>query len=81
MSAEAYDGRGGRSPRWWPSRYGAGDERGAQNELGSEGTLRALAIPREGRTIPLAQPLRTEVAQTPPRVAHQVTLAHLAVHG
>jgi kynurenine formamidase len=81
MSAEAYDGRGGRSPQWWPSRYGAGDERGAQNELGAEGTLRALAIPREGRTIALAQPLRTEVAQTPPRVAHQVTLAHLAVHG
>jgi kynurenine formamidase len=83
MSTEAqvYDGNGARSPQWWPSRYGPEDERGAQNELLAEGTLRALALPREGRAIPLAQPLRTEVAQTPPRVAHQVTLAHLAVHG
>ncbi len=59
---------------------GGGRARRAER-AGSEGTLRALAIPREGRTIALAQPLRTEVAQTPPRVAHQVTLAHLAVHG
>lgn len=81
MSAEAYDGNGARSPRWWPSRYGPDDERGAQNELGGDVALRALRLPREGRAIALAQPLRTEVAQPSPRVAHQVTLAHLAAHG
>jgi kynurenine formamidase len=81
MSADGYDGTGARSPQWWPSRYGAEDERGAQNELGGDVAMRALRLPREGRAVPLAQPLRTEVAQTPPRIAHAVTLAHLAVHG
>ena len=36
-----YDGTGPRSPQWWPSRYGAGDEKGAANELTPERTLAA----------------------------------------
>lgn len=82
MSASgAYDGRGSRSPQWWPSRYGAQDELGAQNELSPERTLEALRLPVEGRVLALAQTLRIDTPQTPPRVAHQVTLGHWALPG
>jgi kynurenine formamidase len=76
-----YDQTGSRSPKWWPSRYGEGDELGAQNELTAERTLAALKLPTEGRMIELAQTLHLNTPQTPPRVAHQVTLSHWSTEG
>jgi kynurenine formamidase len=72
----AYDGNGPSSPEWWPSRYGAGDEVGAGNELTPERTLAALRIPREGRIIELAQLLEPGIPAYPPRRWHQLLLAH-----
>ncbi len=46
-----------RRPAAW-GRWGADDERGALNRLGPTATLRGLASVREGRSIPLAVPLR-----------------------
>ena len=62
--------------RWWPSRYGAQDRLGASNELTSAGTLAALALPRSGRVIELAQLVTNDVPVIPPRVHAQVILAH-----
>jgi kynurenine formamidase len=75
----AYDGTGGASPRWWPSRYGADDQRGAGNELTPDRVLRALRIPRQGRTIELAQMLEPGIPAYPPRGWHQLILAHGAL--
>ncbi len=55
LGPNKYDGNGSRSPQWWPSRYGSGDEAGAGNQLTPERTLAALQIPKEGRVIRLAQ--------------------------
>ena len=74
--AERYDGHGGDSPQWWPSRYGADDERGSGNELNPELTLAALQIPKEGRTIELAQTLFEGAAAIPPRTWKQLIAAH-----
>lgn len=74
--SHAYDGRGGDSPQWWPSRYGPDDELGAGNELTAERTLAALQIPREGRKIELAQLLEEGVPAFPPRTWKQLVLAH-----
>ncbi|MFT3866647.1 MAG: cyclase family protein [Solirubrobacterales bacterium] len=77
--AEPYDGRGARSPRWWPSRYGVGDEIGAANELTPERTLAALALPRSGEIIELAQVLTRGTPTWPPRDFHQLIVAHQAL--
>jgi kynurenine formamidase len=73
---QAYDGRGGDSPQWWPSRYGPDDELGAGNELTPERTLAALQIPKEGRKIELAQLLEEGAPAFPPRTWKQLILAH-----
>jgi kynurenine formamidase len=78
-TGHVYDGRGGSSPQWWPSRYGPDDELGAGNELTPERTLDALKIPREGRTIELAQLLDEGVPAFPPRSWKQIVLAHGAL--
>lgn len=57
----AYDGRGSRSPQWWPSRYGAHDEAGALNEVTPERTMAALALPRTGQVIELAPVLESDM--------------------
>jgi kynurenine formamidase len=77
--SQGYNGRGSASPQWWPSRYGAGDELGAGNELTPERTLAALRIPREGRTIELAQLLEEDVPAFPPRTWKQLILGHGAL--
>lgn len=78
-TAQGYDGRGGNSPQWWPSRYGPDDELGAGNELTPERTMAALKIPREGRKIELAQLLEEGVPAFPPRTWKQLVLAHGAL--
>jgi kynurenine formamidase len=70
-----YDGRGARSAPWWPSRYGAGDERGALNELTAEGVLGALRLPTEGRVIELAPLLEPDMPGPIGREWRQIVLA------
>lgn len=74
--AESYDGHGGDSPQWWPSRYGADDELGSGNELTPDRTMAALQIPQEGRTIGLAQTLFEGAAAIAPRTWKQLVAAH-----
>jgi len=72
-----YDGRGSRSPQWWPSRYGPEDQRGAANELSADVVLDALALPSKGRIIDLAQVLDPRSPfGTPPRSFRMMVLAH-----
>jgi kynurenine formamidase len=75
-TGHTYDGNGGDSPQWWPSRYGPDDELGAGNELTEDRTLEALRLPRTGRKIELAQLLDEDVPAFPPRYWKQVVLAH-----
>lgn len=79
--AQAYDGNGGNSPQWWPSRYGVDDLIGAANELTPERTLAALKIPGNGHRIELAQLLTENVPAFPPRSWRQFILAHGALEG
>jgi kynurenine formamidase len=74
-----YNGRGGDSPQWWPSRYGPDDVIGAGNELTPERTLAALRIPQEGRVIELASTLFEGAPAFPPRDWRQLILAHGAL--
>jgi kynurenine formamidase len=71
-----YDATGGKSPQWWPSRYGAGDELGAGHELTPERAMAALRIPKRGEIIELAQLLEPGIPAYPPRAWHQLVLAH-----
>jgi kynurenine formamidase len=71
-----YDGRGRTDPPWWPSRYGEMDRLGSGNELTPERTLRALRIPREGRTLNLAQTVERGVPAVYPREWRQLILTH-----
>jgi kynurenine formamidase len=61
---------------WWPSAYGAQDRIGAGNELTPEATLAALRLPVSGRVLELAQLTTADVPVVPPRIHHQVILAH-----
>ena len=84
MAAEGgrgYDGSGGSSGAWWPSRYGAGDVLGAGNELTPERSLAALGLPRLGRVLELAQVLEPGVPAYPPRMFFQLVLGHGALEG
>lgn len=76
VASAPYSGMGRRSGQWWPSRYGAGDELGGGNELTEERTLAALALPRRGRVIELAQTLTGRSPILAPRVFHHLVLAH-----
>ena len=79
-STGKYDGTGSASPQWWPSRYGADDERGAANELADEVVLAALGLPKRGKVIDLAQVLDSaSPLGTPPRSFNMLVLAHGAL--
>lgn len=75
----AYDGTGRRSPQWWPSRYGATDERGALAEVTAERTLAALALPSTGRIIELAPLLERDMPGPIGREWRQVVLSDRAL--
>lgn len=70
-----YDGRGSRSPQWWPSRYGADDESGSLNEITPERTLAALGLPRTGEIIELAPVLEADMPGPAGRDWRQIILA------
>jgi kynurenine formamidase len=76
MTHAGYDGRGGASPRWWPSRHGPEDQLGSGNELTPERTLEALRLPTAGRAIELGQVLEPGIPTFPPRSFNQLILAH-----
>jgi len=71
----SYDGRGSQSPQWWPSRYGAGDEAGALNEVTPERTLAAVGLVRTGQVIELAPILEPDMPGPANRDWRQVILA------
>lgn len=75
----AYDGEGARSPRWWPSRFGPDDERGALNELSEAGVLAALRLPVAGDVISLAPLLERDMPSPIGREWRQVVLADRAL--
>jgi kynurenine formamidase len=53
--------------QWWPSRYGAGDEAGALNEIKADGIVRAARLVRQGRVFDLAHVLDAAVPAFPGR--------------
>jgi len=46
---------------WFPSEWGADDQRGAANRITPERTLAALLLPKSGRIYPLSQPFRADM--------------------
>jgi kynurenine formamidase len=56
--------------RWWPSRWGPGDERGAANHMGSRATLAAAGLIREGRVFELGRVHERAMPNFPHRSFH-----------
>lgn len=81
-----YNGRGAKSPQWWPSRYGPDDAIGVGNEHSAERTLEAVRLVREGRVVELSRTLERGIPIWPPpgvlpdfegaRPFHQTIVAH-----
>jgi kynurenine formamidase len=71
-------GPGARTAGWFPSRYGAGDQAGALNEIGPEQVLTAVRLVRTGRVHDLAHVLHADVPAFPGRTFRQylTTNAH-----
>src|SRR5919199_5941661 len=69
--------------RWWPSPFGADDERGALNHVTPAKRLAALELVREGTLYDLGRVLDERVPVFPGRAFHQtlVTSAHHANGG
>src|ERR687883_853394 len=68
---------------WWPSPFGADDERGMLNHVTDATRLRALSLVRTGRLYDLGRVLDEHVPVFPGRAFHQtlVTTAHHANMG
>jgi choline dehydrogenase-like flavoprotein len=56
---------------WWPSRYGAGDEAGALNEITPGKVLDAIRLVRQGRVYDLAHVLHQDIPAFPGRTFRQ----------
>jgi len=56
---------------WFPSRYGAGDEAGALNEITAAKRIDAARLVRQGRTFDLAHELHADVPAFPGRTFRQ----------
>jgi hypothetical protein len=56
---------------WWPSKYGAGDQAGALNEITSGKVLEAVRLVREGRVYDLAHVLHQDIPAFPGRTFRQ----------
>ncbi len=76
-----YDGSGGNSEQWWPSRYGPGDRLGSGNELTPERTLGALRLPKKGQVVELARIVEPGIPIYPPRFWNQLILSHESLEG
>jgi kynurenine formamidase len=56
---------------WWPSKYGAGDEAGALNEITPGKVLEAMRLVRQGRVFDLAHVLHEDIPAFPGRTFRQ----------
>jgi kynurenine formamidase len=56
---------------WWPSRYGAGDEAGALNEITPGKVLEAIRLVRQGLVYDLAHVLHQDIPAFPGRTFRQ----------
>lgn len=56
---------------WWPSKYGAGDEAGALNEITAAKVLEAIALVRRGVVFDLAHVLHADIPAFPGRTFRQ----------
>jgi len=56
---------------WWPSRYGAGDQAGALNEITPGKILEAVRLVRRGRVYDLAHVLHQDIPAFPGRTFRQ----------
>src|SRR5215471_17027322 len=65
--------------RWWPSRYGAGDERGSLNEITAAKIVAAARLVRAGRVYDLGRTLHADMPRFAERFWRQtlVTSAHI----
>ncbi|WP_157269012.1 cyclase family protein [Azohydromonas aeria] len=63
------------APSWFPSEWGAQDQRGAANRITPERTLAALRLARTGRIHSLAQPFRSDMPIWGGR-SFQLTIPH-----
>jgi hypothetical protein len=57
---------------WWPSRYGAGDEAGALNEITPGKVLEAVRLVRHGLVYDLAHVLQQDIPAFPGRTFRQL---------
>jgi kynurenine formamidase len=66
--------------RWWPSRYGEGDQLGTLNEITPDRVVAAARLVREGAVYDLGRTLHPDVPRFPGRYWQQtlVSSAHLA---
>jgi kynurenine formamidase len=67
------------SERWWPSRYGAGDQIGALNEITAAKVVAAAQLVREGKVYDLGRTLDSDVPHFEGRFWQQtlVSSAHI----
>jgi hypothetical protein len=57
---------------WWPSKYGAGDEAGALNEITPGKVLEAVRLVRQGLVYDLAHVLHQDIPAFPGRTFRQL---------
>jgi len=53
----AYIQHAGAEDKWWPSEWGAEDQKGSANRVTPQRVLSALRLAREGRVYPIGQTL------------------------
>jgi hypothetical protein len=63
-----------------PSRWGAGDERGAANHMGPASVLKAASLIKTGEVIELSHPLHAQMPLSPGRV-YDMQLKRTAIGG
>jgi hypothetical protein len=67
--------------RWWPSRYGAADQRGAANLMTPERALAASRLIRSGQVYQLGRPYESAMPNFPHRSFHYAIPTPAAVEG
>jgi len=70
MNAQTAPTQNGTS-QWWPSKYGAGDQAGALNEITPGKVLEAVRLVRRGRVYDLAHVLHQDIPAFPGRTFRQ----------
>ena len=73
----ALPGRAADDAPWYPSEWGAEDQRGAANRLTAERTRAALRLATTGRIYPLGQPFRADMPIWGGRSFQLLSLIHI----